>query len=459
MSVSTPNKLYIGLTSAVVVSAMAIAWYFSIIHQPSGIYAPIAEIDIPFDTISFRAENGVVLTYKTGSSVFIPADALIDEAGNKVTGVVQAQYREFHSAWDIFRAGVPMGNMAEGRALMSGGMFELLVEQNGRLLDLATGIKAKVSLAAYRPTDGYEVFTFDGAASWQENGLPVMDSNFAKIDGLASLQPLLPKPINPAIGQDDIIIDLDADANNNPDLQFFKNTRWRLVADETPNFKENLWAFSVIWDRMKIVKHDPDRNLYKLQMTQKRENYAGQVITRNYEVMVTPVLDGADLEASLASFKLAIERYDSVAVYVQQEKDRLEAQADVLNEFEIESFGVHNIDKLISSGSMLALKTDFDFLGEVNPYFSRVQVYFLNHDLNTVQNYGLQNWHSVYVQPGSNTTVLAVLTNDRVAIVDGNEFAKLPLGAFVESGETYKFRMKIVPQAQIMPLMGLSASR
>jgi hypothetical protein len=459
MSVSTPNKLYIGLTSAVAVSAMAIAWYFAIIHQPSGIHAPITEMDVPFDTISFRAENGVVLTYKTGSSVFIPADALIDEAGNKVTGVVQAQYREFHSAWDIFRAGVPMGNMAEGRALMSGGMFELSVEQNGRVLDLATGKKAKVSLAAYWLTDGYEVFTFDGSTSWQENGVPVLDSNFAKFDGLAGLQPLSPKPINPEVGQGDIVIDLDADAYNNPDLQFFKNTRWRLVADETPNFKENLWAFSVIWDRMKIIKHDPDRNLYKLQMTQKQENYAGQVITRNYEVMVTPVLEGADLEASLASFKLAMEQYDSVAIYVQQEKDRLEAQADVLNEFEIEKLGVHNIDQLINNGTMLALKTDFDFLGEINPYFSRVQVYFLNHDLNTVQSYGLIDWDKVYVQPGSNTTVLAVLSDSRVAIFDGSEFAKLPLGAFVESGETYKFKMKIVPQAQIMPLMGLSASR
>jgi hypothetical protein len=459
MSVSNPNKLYIGTTCTVALSVLAIVWYFSVIHQPSGIYAPITEMDVPFDTISFRAENGVVLTYKTGSSVVIPADAIVDEDGNTVKGVVFAQYREFHSAWDIFRAGIPMGDLAADRALMSGGMFELSVQQNGTFLSMAKGKHAKVSLAVYRATDGYEVFTFDDNDNWQENGEPLLDSNFAKFDGLAGLQALPPKPINPEVGQGDVVIDLEADAYNNPDLQFFKNTRWRLVGEETPDFKDNLWAFSVIWDRMKIVKHDPSRNLYKLAMTQNRKDYKGQTIKRNYEVVVTPVLEGEDLEASLSKFRLALEQYDSVAVFVQQEKARLDAQADVLNVFEIEKFGVHNIDQLIHDGIMLAIKTDFDFKGEVNPYFSHVQVYFLNHDLNTVQSYGLIDWDKVYVQPGSNTTVIAVLSGSRVAIVDGKEFAKLPLRAYNESGETYKFKMRVVPQAQLMPVMGLTALR
>ncbi len=445
-----------GIASIVIVP---IVWYLLVLYHPSGVQPPLKALDIAFDTISFRAENGVLIAYKTGSMVRIPPNALVDGDGNAVSGVVSAHYREFHNPYDIFRAGIPMGDITTGQALMSGGMFELTVWQQNEPLALASGKTVGVSLAAYRPTDGYNVYEFGGELNWQENGLPQLDTNLAKLEALAALQPLPPKPIDPQTNANDIVIDLDANYYSNPDLAFFKNTRWRLVPEENPGFQQNLWAFSVTWDKMKIVKHDPERNLYKLEMKQRQETYAGKGVAREHTVMVTPVLEGADLEASMAQFKLAMQQYDSVAVYIIQEKERLEAQADLLDTFNIESLGLHNIDKLIEEGTMLAIKADFDFQDAVNPYFTKIRVYFLNNDLNTVQNYGMLEWGKVYVQPNSNTTLLAILPNGEVAILDGTDFARLPLQDAITSQEPYRFKMKIVPQETLKPLMGLTAAR
>ncbi len=456
--IATKTKIYTLAAGAIGMAAITVAWYMMVLHHPKGIQAPIEALDVPFETVAFNAEDGLELVYKTGSTINIPPNSLVDADGNPISGSVTAQYREFHSAMDIFRAGVPMGDVATGQALMSGGMFELNVTQGDEELALASGKQANLALAAYRPTEGYNVFALDGEGAWQQNGLPKLDTNQAKIDGLAGLKPLPPKPIDPRAGESDIIIDLEANYTEYPDLKFFGNTRWRMVPQENPGFQDNLWAFRVIWSRMKIVKHDPARNLYKLEMKQRQQTYSDKVVQREYSLIVAPVLEGNDLEASLAAFNKAMEQYDSVAVYIIQERDRLEAQADVLNSFNIESFGVHNIDQIIRDDLMVSVEASFNFTDEVNPYFTKIRVYLLNHDLNTVQDYGVTEWDFVFVQPQSNTTVIAVLPNNQVAILYGDDFARLPLQN--HKGKPYRFNMSIVPQEQLVPLMGgLTAMR
>lgn len=460
MATTTKTKIHLAMGMVATLFALSLVWYFRVLHQPAGIHAPIAAVNMPYDTINFKAEEGVEIHYKTGSVITIPPNALVTGDGNPAKGNVSAVYREFHNADDIFKAGIPMGDVGQGGALMSGGMFELMVLQDDEVLNLASGKRAGVSLAAYRSTEGYSVYSFSSDGAWEKRGLPQLDTNIAKRNGLAALKPLPPKPIDPRVGEEDIIIDLEANYYTNPDLAFFKNTRWRLVPDENESISENAWAFRVIWDAMKITPFDQGRNLYKLEMKQRQQTYGGKAVQRNFEVVVAPVLEGADLDASLAKFTLAMQQYDSAAIYVLQEKERLEKEADMLNTFEIERFGLHNIDQEIKNGVMLAIHADFDFLDHINPYFTKVRVYFLNYTLNTVQSYGVQEWGQVYIQPNSNTTVLATLPGNKVAILKGDEFAKLNLASAVGHEQIYRFKMQVVQQEQLFPMVQvITASR
>ena len=89
---------------------------------------------IPATRVRFAAEEG--LRYEnpaTGTSVFIPANALVQADGKPVSGEVEFELREYRSIPDFLTSGIPM-HYADERGqyfFNSGGMFDLRVNQHG----------------------------------------------------------------------------------------------------------------------------------------------------------------------------------------------------------------------------------------------------------------------------------------------------------------------------------------
>src|SRR5690242_3550896 len=100
------------LLSLLVIVASGLAYYYTFLYYPRGITPPLA-MRIPYDTLHFRAENGLAYHHSTGTNIQIPANALVDKDGFPVTGDVQLLYREFHHAEDILLSGIPMGGIGD----------------------------------------------------------------------------------------------------------------------------------------------------------------------------------------------------------------------------------------------------------------------------------------------------------------------------------------------------------
>lgn len=438
---------------------LAIAVWIEVFHYGKGIRPPVKEADVPFKQVNFDAEKGLKMHYKTGTNITIPAGALTDKKGNPVTGEATLLYREFQNADEIFRSGIPMGNIGDDEALQSNGMFEIRAQQNGNELSIAPDKEIQVQLAAYRPSDGYNIYQLASDYTWEATDKPRTLANRDKLDSCNKLPAKPNEPINPAVTDNDMVIDVDADYSTNPQLAAFRNTQWKVVRVPGDNLDAEQWAFRVAWSHFKIVKVDPANRIFRMEMgTSFVDSTDKTALRKSFGVQVTPVLVGDDLEAALADFKAKVAAFDSTIYLVDMEEKRLADEADALNAFSINKMGVWNCDQYVNKQEYAKVKATFDFTDKLNPYFYRIQVYAMNHDNNTVQIYNPFTWSSFYLKTGSNTSLMAVLPNRKVAIFSAEDFKKVNFTDYANRNQPYKFNMKIYPVDEVFGKHNLVAS-
>ena len=114
------------------------------------------------ESFSFLAENGGTFTTAKGSVITVPASALIDQAGNAVTGNVTMKFREIFSNSDIMFSRIFPTSF--GSVLNSGGEFKLTFEQGGNQLRVANGQMIDVVIPAQAQDPGMMLFFADEAA-------------------------------------------------------------------------------------------------------------------------------------------------------------------------------------------------------------------------------------------------------------------------------------------------------
>lgn len=106
--------------------------------RPSPLIPSLAR---PIETYRVDPEQDIDLVLNDGTRLHIPAGAIVDEQGRRVTGTVDLEYRSFLDAHEIMASGLPMHvNTADGVGhFETAGMYELLAKQNGEDLALAAG--------------------------------------------------------------------------------------------------------------------------------------------------------------------------------------------------------------------------------------------------------------------------------------------------------------------------------
>jgi hypothetical protein len=94
-----------------------------------------------------------------------------------VQGELTLRYREFHSAFDLLWAGIPMDITVGGKKgqLESDGMFEIQAVQNGQLLQLAPGKRIKVRLAGRHSGRAMQHYYLDGKNGWVQLPTPAAE--------------------------------------------------------------------------------------------------------------------------------------------------------------------------------------------------------------------------------------------------------------------------------------------
>jgi len=414
------NRRWIIISAGTLILTIAGFLYYRYLtaYEP-GIVPPLGK-KIPFIRKTFHAENGLTLHLPTGTHVVIPENALVDEEGQPVKGKVTARFREFHTAGEILHSGIPM-QFGDDRTdyFSSGGMMELRVSQNGTDVQLSENAQVQVDLAsAITPDKDFKLYYLTDDLNWDNGAAFETVRNTRRDSALVALPDAGVKPLNPVPGSEDIVFEI---VGNNKLTRAYQNTKWRLVdivSGEEPEF-----AFSVNWTCVKIDQPVDAEAPFVLHFNLKAVDYRGKIIKRTCDVSAKPMLSGKELQAAMQQFNRDLAAYQKELADIEKEETRLLQEQGLLNRFQMQEFGICNIDKLQSAGLVATLNITFDFESEIQPHLNRVMLYMVLEEKNGVLKFNAFEWNKLPIAD-TQFSLVAVLPDGKVAYVPSSVIMK-----------------------------------
>ena len=375
------------------------------------IEAPLSTNTLPFDLYAYKQDTSMVIATSKGTVIKIDPNTFTYANGAIVYNQIQIKVREMHTANDIFKSGIPMSvDGARNNFLQSGGMLEIRAFDNNEELKIADGKSISIELANFSPAKGFSLYYLQGNENWKVSDTFNLKKNERKSNALDKIANFLKKPFvkksNPVNDKYLIVANL----KEVPHLKAFQNLHWKILEGTDPDIVEKCMRLS--WDDVVVTPLKNKKNLYNLAFTRSIMVQGSGNDTIFLNVQATPS------NTSDTSFAKQLDEYNRAIVRLNDEKIRLQAEADMVSSFQIRQLGVWNIDKIMNNEELVKCSLKFDFEKQIDPLVNHVKLFVLYEEDNSVVYYLPQDWDKVRLSKIKRTSLVAVLPNNKVAIVD-----------------------------------------
>lgn len=387
-------------------------------RQPEPVKAPFPGLDPEYTSFAFDNAKADTFRLGSGTRIAVPRHAFVDSAGNVVEGGINIRYREFHSALDIFLAGVPMhiGEGANRRQLQTAGMFEMRASKDGTRLSLAEDKSIDVRFGSRVRGKDYNLFTFDDSTgNWRFKGYSAQEPNPQYRQSqrkVKKLQRTRKHPLGPKYfifnyqGALDVYYNLykqeDYSYSDNPAikeriegyglswLDIWNQRRIRFDGQRT------VMSF-ILWKRLSndsfprwVIKGDYiDKRIRHIS----GDTYLFEIKNEQGASYATRIRGVMPLRSLLAyEPEYWQNHYQEAMEEIKQERKRMRTQAKVFRSFEVNNMGYSNFDRLLKLQDPIRVKASFS----VDPEFSS-EVYSLER---------------VFCLPGGNRSVVQISVKD-----------------------------------------------
>lgn len=389
---------------------------------------PITGLDVPFQSYTVPTSEGMTIETATGTTIEIPANAFVDKDGNPIAGTVDIQFREFHDATDIIASGIPMHNPETGEFMETAGMFEIKGAQNGQEIFVKGDKDIQVNLASFNEGNQFNFYKLGSKdCRWEDKGTAEAKPNLKKQTRLMELDAELPLvPVKPRkhSNVENFVFDLDVNYSMFPELKTFKGVVWE-YAGQGENPEKNEWIFSSNWDRIFLEKSST--GYFELVLSNK---------DKKFKTLVRPVLSDENYEEALAAFtETKMKAYNKVKKEQQDERDRLNAQANLVRSFNVAGFGTYNWDVWHQPGRTRCIaKPKFDLMANVDSEINKISYFLVMGERHAVVRYDPSTLAKFSFKPSDDNALLAILPEGKVAIFSVKDFKKLDLSKIEKEG-------------------------
>ena len=383
--------------------------------QNSSVIKPPFEGDFQNDTI-FKIDptKKTVVSSPNGSSIEIPANAIVDKDGNLIKKEVELSFTQYHSRADILASGIPMeyDSADASGTFESAGMFSLYGKSNGKEVYLKEGTELSVNLASDSP-EPYSFYSLnEQSGDWTYENNPGSPLSNARFD--ASRFPVKPKEAD----KNAFVLDLNFDLSDYSELSTFSGIVWEYVGEhDSLDPRKNHVVQSTLWTDFSLEPTYENGFEYYLTMMK------GDI---SFVTKVRAALQGNDFKKAMAKFE---ERKKEIA----DEMDYL--QKPYIRAVRIQGFGVYNCDRLYNYDTEY-VKADFDFGKKHNKHKDKILVFTFFSDINAVMNYPQDRWGYFPVTTELDQKIVAVLPGNLVATCK-SDLSK------VKGKDEFKFKMKV----------------
>jgi|GEM_PF-666697 len=386
--------------------------------------------------------QSTTLTLQTGTTIEIPANIFVNEAGQPVTTPVEIKFREFHNAAQIIASGIPMtvrGPNGQEDWMQTAGMFEIEGRSEGKPVKIAPGQSVAVHLAS-QVSGNYPVWYFDPAqGNWLEQGSNTPKANPAAaplVREVAALRSATARRPVPPVEYDKSkpSLDFKLDVREFPELRPLRNIVWQYAGtDPKLDPANNRWINKTAWVEAKL-ESDKTSNRYLLTLVGDEKDYS---------IPVMPSLRGNDLEQAKATYDKAVARYEENMKALENKEAILNEQAAFRRSLSVKGFGIYNYDLLLHRSDALAVVADFDF-GDL-PFEAKklVTVYLITGEGRTIIGLPFYNWSDFSYIPSKDNRLVAVLPGNRIATFSQQDFDNEEANLAAARNNRYVFKMKV----------------
>ncbi|NOQ71295.1 MAG: hypothetical protein GQ574_04805 [Crocinitomix sp.] len=332
-----------------------------------------------------------------GSNFTIPANALVDAAGEPVTEEVEITFNQYHSIPDIITSGIPMSydTLGESYTFESAGMFSLDGTCNDAPVFVKDGAAIAMNLASDlgedEPFNFYELDENQGDWTYEHSDSPI--ANNPRFEREKYI-PLKPEPVS----EDAFVLDIDFDLSNYDELKVFSGIVWEYTGtDDSLDPRKNAIVSKNRWTDFDL--EPTNERAYEYYMTMKNK-------TRSFTTKCTAALDGEDLDLAMAEFEI---KKTEVA------KNMEKIQKPFIRSVKISGFGTYNYDYIHRVAEPAELMADFDF-GSSNGDKDGALVVLVYPDDNYVVNYPKSQWGSFGIDTEAHSKLIAILPGNQIAV-------------------------------------------
>jgi hypothetical protein len=245
----------------------------------------------------------------------------------------------------------------------------------------------------------------------------IVKQNERKANALNKIMDFLKKPFVKKAQPANNEFELVADLKESPHLKSFQNQKWKIVDGTDPAIIEKFMRLN--WDDVVINSVNKKANKYQLTFTRSITVLGTGVENRSLTILASPVI------TSDTSFTKQLLDYEKTVASMKVEKVRLQAEADMVSSFQIRKMGIWNIDKLMKNDDLTEVSVNFDFEKKLDPLVNNVKLFVLYEEDNSVVYYLPQDWKKVKLSKTKRNSLVAVLPDSKVAVVDEREVSAM----------------------------------
>ena len=138
-------------------------------------------------------------------------------------------------------------------------------------------------------------------------------------------------------------------------------------------------------------------------------------------ILAAPQLTGNELVIATRKYEEDLVAYNRAFGEIVREEERLKLESGVLSKFQINAFGIYNIDKLKDTEILAQVEMQFDFEKELIPELNKVMLYVIMEKERTVLNFNAFDWDKIPLL-NAECALVAVLPSGKVAYVSKENF-------------------------------------
>jgi len=374
---------------------------------------------LDYESIGCTVEKEFKHKFSDGTEIQIPADAFVDENGNAIKGEVTIKYKSIKSPSEIITSGLHLlykqGDSVV--AFKTGGMFEIDAEQNGKKLKLKTGSSIKMNYASI-DSSSYNFYYFDKTKNeWSylsdANKMAeskIVDENKFENETSDNSVGYVLKPVQYDENKDFIIL-MDVNYKKFDELSKFTKVMWKYTGSKS---KEIVTALiTKKWKSTDLVENKNKNGEYILQLN-------GDKATE--EIEIAPVFSKAEYNKAMAVYKTSIDNNNPAPINDDTVEDEY-----VAREVNLINLGTYNID-VCALENAFGVYATFTYSDNIyNSDAKKYKYFVISNNGQMITRYNLTNSNIVAFFKNTDTKIISILPDNKVAVLSYDDFLKLSL--------------------------------